>query len=150
MQTLTLSQVTKAFGAVTALSDVSLDVAPGERVALIGHNGAGKSTLMKIVLGLVAADRGEVGILGSAPGSHGARVATAYLPENVAFHPALTGIEQIGLYLRLRGEHPRAAKGLLERVGLGAAADRRLFQGNAPARRPCPGSDRQAAAACPR
>jgi Cu-processing system ATP-binding protein len=126
MQTLTLSQVTKTFDAVTALSDVSLDVAPGERVALIGHNGAGKSTLMKTILGLIPADGGEVRILGSAPGSHAARAATAYLPENVAFHPALTGLEQIGLYLRLRGEHSRAAKGLLERVGLGAAADRRI------------------------
>jgi Cu-processing system ATP-binding protein len=126
MQTLTLSQVTKTFDVVTALSDVSLDVTPGERVALIGHNGAGKSTLMKTILGLIPADRGEVRILGSAPGSHAARAATAYLPENVAFHPALTGLEQIGLYLRLRGEHSRAAKGLLERVGLGAAAHRRI------------------------
>ena len=62
--TLTISHLTKAFGGVNALSDVSLNVAPGERVALLGHNGAGKSTLMKIILGLIAADSGAVRILG--------------------------------------------------------------------------------------
>jgi Cu-processing system ATP-binding protein len=126
MQTLILTQVTKTFEATAALSDVSLSVAPGERIALLGHNGAGKSTLMKIILGLIEADRGSVEIVGHRPGSHAARAATAYLPENVAFHPALTGLEQIQLYLRLRGEPVSLALGLLERVGLGAAAKRRI------------------------
>jgi Cu-processing system ATP-binding protein len=123
---LTLSTITKRFGRTTALAEVSLEVAPGERVALIGHNGAGKSTLMKIVLGLIAADKGEVRVAGAAPGSRAARAATAYLPENVAFHPALTGLEQVRLYLRLRGESPRLGHALLERVGLGDAAGRRI------------------------
>ena len=112
MQTLTLSQVTKTFDGNTALSSVSLAVAPGERVALLGHNGAGKSTLMKIVLGLIPADSGEIRVVEARPGSHAARALTAYLPENVAFHPALTGLEQLRCYLRLRGEDPRGAEGL--------------------------------------
>lgn len=126
MQTLTLSQVTKAFSGTLALSDVSLQVAAGERVALLGHNGAGKSTLMKIILGLIPADQGAVSILGAAPGSKAARQVTAYLPENVAFHSALTGLEQIRTYLKLRGEAPAKAMALLERVGLGEAARRRI------------------------
>ncbi|MDP2064162.1 MAG: ABC transporter ATP-binding protein [Phaeovulum sp.] len=126
MQSLILSHVTKAFGATRALSDVAFAVAPGERVALLGHNGAGKSTLMKIVLGLIGADAGEITVLGAAPGSHAARSATAYLPENVAFHPALTGQEQIRHYLRLRGQDPAQALPLLERVGLADAARRRI------------------------
>ncbi len=123
---LTLSHLTKRFGATRALTDVGFTVAPGERVALLGHNGAGKSTLMKIVLGLIPYDSGEVVVVGQAPGSRAARRDVAYLPENVAFHPALTGLEQIRTYLRLRGENPRDAMGLLERVGLAEAARRRI------------------------
>jgi Cu-processing system ATP-binding protein len=126
MQTLSLSQVTKTFEDITALDEVSLAVAPGERVALLGHNGAGKSTLMKIVLGLIPADRGEVCVDGHPPGSTPARACAAYLPENVAFHPALTGLEQLSLYLRLKGASQSAAMGLLEQVGLAAAARRRI------------------------
>jgi Cu-processing system ATP-binding protein len=126
MQRLTLSRVTKTFGATQALRDVGFSLAAGERVALLGHNGAGKSTLMKVVLGLIAADAGEVSVLGAAPGSRAARMGTAYLPENVAFHPALTGAEQISYYLRLRGEDPAQALALLARVGLADAARRRI------------------------
>ncbi|MDR5653639.1 ABC transporter ATP-binding protein [Ruixingdingia sedimenti] len=124
--TLALSQITKTFGAVRALDAVSLHLAPGERLALLGHNGAGKSTMMKIILGLIDADGGEVQVMGAAPGSAAARRATAYLPENVAFHPALTGLEQIGHYLRLRGEPASKAPALLDRVGLGHAGKRRI------------------------
>lgn len=125
-QNLTLSQLTKSYQNTPALSDVSLDVAPGERVALLGHNGAGKSTLMKIVLGLIPHDSGTVRVLGGAPGSAAARSGVAYLPENVAFHPALTGLEQIRYYLRLRGQPAEEARDLLEKVGLGDAAKRRI------------------------
>ena len=124
--TLTLKQLTKIYAGVRALSEVSLRVAPGERVALLGHNGAGKSTMMKIILGLIPHDGGEVVVTGAAPGSAMARGNTAYLPENVAFHPALTGVEQIRYYLSLREENPGQAMALLERVGLHGAAKRRI------------------------
>lgn len=124
--TLTISGLTKQFAGVTALSDVTLSVAPGERVALLGHNGAGKSTMMKIILGLIPQTAGQVTVCGAAPGSTAARAQVAYLPENAAFHPALTGLEQMRHYLALRGEPATSALPLLEQVGLGAAARRRI------------------------
>ena len=124
--TLTISHLTKRFGGVEALRDVSLTVEAGQRVALLGHNGAGKSTMMKIILGLIPFDSGAVTVCGAAPGSAAARAQVAYLPENAAFHPALTGEEQIRHYLSLRGERPVQALDLLARVGLADAAKRRI------------------------
>jgi len=124
--TLTISRLTKCFQSVEALKQVSLALQPGKRAALLGHNGAGKSTMMKIILGLIPFDSGEVSVCGEAPGSAAARMQVAYLPENVAFHPALTGEEQISHYLSLRGENPRIAPQLLARVGLAHAARRRI------------------------
>lgn len=57
---LSVQAVSKHFGGVAALTDVSLDVSPGERVAVIGPNGAGKSTLFNVCNGQVAASRGKV------------------------------------------------------------------------------------------
>ena len=124
--TLTLQHLNKTFGTQAALTDVSLTVAPGERVALLGHNGAGKSTMMKIILGLIPFDSGTVTVTDAEAGSPEARAHVAYLPENVAFHPALTGLEQMRHYLALRGERPGLAASLLSRVGLEHAAGRRI------------------------
>ena len=126
MTMLHISNLTKRYGGQAALDGVSLAIAPGERVALLGHNGAGKSTLMKLVLGLLAPSAGTITIAGHAPGSRAARDVTAYLPENIAFHPALTGREQIRHFLRLRGRPAKEADGLLAKVGLADAARRRI------------------------
>ncbi|MCT8159988.1 ABC transporter ATP-binding protein [Pseudoruegeria sp. SHC-113] len=126
MTILTLNELTKRFGRQTALQGISLEISAGERVALLGHNGAGKSTMMKLILGLLTPDAGHVRIADHAPGSAVARSLTAYLPENAAFHPSLTGREMLRHYLRLRGQDVRAADGLLEKVGLAEAGQRRI------------------------
>ncbi|NVK16822.1 MAG: ABC transporter ATP-binding protein [Rhodobacteraceae bacterium] len=112
-------------GKTQVLHGIDLDIAPGERLALLGHNGAGKSTMIKAVLGLIRHEGGSIRICGAAPGSAAARAATAFLPEAVSFHPALTGHEQLSLFARLAGERADI-DGLLERVGLGEAMHRRI------------------------
>ncbi|MBU2944743.1 ABC transporter ATP-binding protein [Shimia thalassica] len=122
---LEISQVFKKRGATPVLQDVTLNVAAGERVALLGHNGAGKSTLIKSVLGLTPIHGGSIRVSDAKPGSGKARRLTSFLPEAISFHPALTGREQLTLFAQLSGEKPDIAT-LLERVGLADALDRRI------------------------
>jgi ABC-type multidrug transport system, ATPase component len=84
---LRISRVTKRFGSIAALSEVSFEVAAGERVALLGHNGAGKSTLMKIVLGLITATSGSLSVAGPRAREPGSARPDRLPAENVAFHP---------------------------------------------------------------
>jgi Cu-processing system ATP-binding protein len=123
---LQVDDVSVRFGAVRALSRVSLTVAAGERVALLGHNGAGKSTLFKSILGFLRPEGGAISVAGGSPGSAVARRAVSYLPEAVAFPKTLTGREIVTHFARLKGEDPRAALPLLDRVGIAHAADRRV------------------------
>ncbi len=117
--------LTRHYGSVVALDGISLNVDAGERVALVGHNGAGKTTLIKLILGLIPPTDGLVSILGDSPGSASVRDVCAYLPENLAFHGALTGREQLQFFARLRGENGQV-EGLLEQVGLAEAMNRRI------------------------
>jgi Cu-processing system ATP-binding protein len=125
-QVLNVRSVTKNFKSVRALDSVDMIVAPGESVALLGHNGAGKTTLFRLILGFIRPDAGSISIMRALPGSDAARQSISYLPENVAFPPALTGKEVLTLYARLKGVDPRTAMSALERVGLGDAARRQV------------------------
>ena len=120
--------LSKHFGRVKALREVSFALPPGELVALAGPNGAGKTTLLKLTLGLVRPSRGTIQILGEDPAacSLTTRRQLGYLPENVAFNDALTGRETLLFYARLKREPAEASLSLLERVELTAAARRRV------------------------
>lgn len=115
-----LRKVTKRFGAQKAVNQVDLVLKAGESVGLAGHNGAGKSTIMKLILGLITPTEGEVMLLGERTGSKaGARLRSqiGYLPETVALHPSLTGIETLDFYAKLKKQPLTQNRGLLERVG---------------------------------
>jgi Cu-processing system ATP-binding protein len=120
--------VSKNYGEHVAVRDVSFELNAGATVALVGHNGAGKSTLIKLMLGVTTPSSGSVRVLGLDPVSGGPalRRRFGFLPENTAFHPSITGREAMAFFARLKGEPIAANAALLDRVGLSAAADRRI------------------------
>jgi simple sugar transport system ATP-binding protein/D-xylose transport system ATP-binding protein len=98
---LSLRGVTKAFGAVAALTDVELDVAGGQVMALVGDNGAGKSTLVKVLAGVHAPDAGTISFEGrevSIPNPSAAQrlgIATVY--QDLALCENLNVVENLFL-----------------------------------------------------
>lgn len=127
--TVVVSGVTHRYGRLEAVSELDLTLRSGECIGLVGHNGAGKSTLIKIILGLVRPSVGSVLVLGEDPSvgaATRARRELGYLPENVALHPSMTGAETLAFYARLKRQPVAANAALLERVGIAAAAHRRV------------------------
>ena len=125
--TVTTAGVSKRYGAVQAVKDVSFTLNAGETIALVGHNGAGKTTLIKLMLGLIRPTTGTISVLGEDParGDFHVRQRLGYLPESVSFHMALTGRETLAFYARLKRVTLSSAGALFERVGLAQeAADR--------------------------
>jgi ABC-2 type transport system ATP-binding protein len=122
-------ELTKQYGAVRALTDLTLDVPAGTVFGFLGPNGAGKSTALKVLAGLARATRGRATIDGvpvSAAGEHRRRLG--YLAQDPRFYGWMTGRETLRHVARYRGvgedAEPRIAA-LLERVGIADAADRR-------------------------
>lgn len=116
-----LQGVGKQYQGKDALKPVDLQVRPGESLVLIGHNGAGKTTLMKMLLGLTRPTAGRLRVLGVDPwggADAGQRVSVGYLPENVAFSPAMTGHEVLAFYARLKQVAASECAELLRSVGL--------------------------------
>lgn len=121
--------VTRRYRNVVAVQDVTLALHPGEATALVGHNGAGKTTLIKLLLGLIRPDEGTVRVSGFDPaGARGseARRTVGFLPENVAFHGAMTGNELMSFYARLKRHSAQRNGELLSLVGIADAAGRRV------------------------
>lgn len=110
-----------------ALDGVHLRIGRGQLYGLIGHNGAGKSTLFKLVLGLITPTAGHITVNGIAAGGRQFRLARqsiGYLPENLALYDNLSGLETLHFLARLKGAPSAQCTALLERVGLGASAQR--------------------------
>ncbi len=115
---------------VTSLAGLDLAVRRGEILGLLGPNGAGKTTTIKLALGLIFPDAGEVRLMGRPASDPAARVRVGFLPENPWFPDDLTGRELVEFAGRLHGlpaaERRRRAAELLELVGLAHAADRAI------------------------
>lgn len=115
MQPLVLERVSKFFGETLALWEVSLTVAPGEVVALLGSNGAGKSTLLRIAAFLLAPTSGTVMVFGQRrPTPEGKRRLTL-LGHHSLLYDDLSGEENLRFYAALYGLGERASE-RIERV----------------------------------
>ncbi|WP_331271925.1 ABC transporter ATP-binding protein [Motilibacter aurantiacus] len=97
------SGLRKRYGKRQAVADVSLEVGRGEIVGLLGPNGAGKTSVIKMLLGLVHPDGGEVMLLGRPAGDPAARARVGYLPELFRYQPWLSAAEVLALHVRLSG-----------------------------------------------
>jgi ABC-2 type transport system ATP-binding protein len=118
---LTVSAVSKRYGELEALREVTLQARPGELVAVIGPNGAGKTTLLSIIAGAQAPSSGSVE---PGPGRVG------WAPQQTALYSKLSVAENLELFARLEGvPNPAAAvERMLEQTGLHERADERVVR----------------------
>jgi ABC-2 type transport system ATP-binding protein len=112
---LELEGLTRRFGDVVALDDVSFEVAEGEMVGFVGPNGAGKTTAMRIAVGVLQQDAGEVRWRGS-PVNIEIRRRFGYMPEERGLYPKMRMHDQLVYLARLHGLDPGDARSQAERT----------------------------------
>ena len=126
---LELSHLTKRYGQLEALRDLSFTVRPGEIFGFVGANGAGKTTTMRVVLGVLEADSGSV-VWDGAPISFAIRRRIGYIPEDRGLYPKMTVQSQLNYFGQLHGMSRAAAragtKEWLERLGIADRAGSQL------------------------
>ena len=123
MDRLEIDHLTKRFGDVVALDDMAFEAYAGEIFGFVGANGAGKTTTMRIALGVLAADRGEVRWAGK-PLDERSRRRIGYMPEERGLYPRMKVGEQLAYLARLHGLSAAAAGRAVdewtERLGVAA------------------------------
>lgn len=119
-----LSRVSKRYGQTLALDDLSLDLRPGELLAVLGSNGAGKTTAIGLMLGTLQADSGEVSLMGGSPFDVLSRLQVGVVMQEVSLAPNLSAREHIALaasYYRA----PLSVAQTVALTGIEAFADQR-------------------------
>ena len=116
----------KRFGRVVAADAITLSVARGETLGLIGPNGSGKTTTLKALVGLVRPTAGRVTVDGVDAATSGREVRglVGYLPQRLALPDGVTARDALRLCARLRGTGADEIERLLDRVDLASAAHR--------------------------
>ncbi|MFL0565348.1 ABC transporter ATP-binding protein [Microbacterium sp. 179-I 1D1 NHS] len=119
---LQLRGITKSYGSRRVLDDIAFNVAPGRLTGFVGGNGAGKTTTMRIMLGVLGRDAGEVTLNGE-PVTAADRRLFGYMPEERGLYPKMKVLEHIVYLARLHGfsktDATTRATALLEELGLG-------------------------------
>ena len=125
-----ITDLVKTFGRTRALDGLDLQVRTGEVHAFLGPNGSGKTTTLRVLLGLLRADSGQVRLLGGDPWRQATDLhrRLAYVPGDVSLWPNLTGGEVIDLLGRLRGGlDPKRRVELLDRFDLDPTTRARAY-----------------------
>lgn len=122
---LVAEEASKAYGDLVALQPLSLTIAEGESVALVGHNGSGKSTFLRLASGLLELTGGSVTVDGAPAGSIEARALTSFLPDDPVLYDDLSVREHLAYVAALHGVDATESDvdDLLERLGLSHRAD---------------------------
>jgi ABC-2 type transport system ATP-binding protein len=120
-----LRNLTKRFGSVTAVNDLTLQIDSGEIVAFLGPNGAGKTTTIDMLLGLARPDAGTVSVYGHSPADAVARGEVSAVMQNSGLLKDFTVAETVEYTASLYA-HARPVAEVLDRAGIGAIADRRV------------------------
>ena len=118
-----LRHVSKRFGSVRALDDVSFALAPGETVALLGPNGAGKSTLVSVLVGLRAPETGEALVEGGDPRDHRTRAALGTVPQETVL-PQTLRVRELVTFAARHFPAAETVSTALAQFGLTALAER--------------------------
>jgi ABC-2 type transport system ATP-binding protein len=128
---LELRDLARRYGDVVALDGISFSVESGQMFGFVGPNGAGKTTAMRIILGVLAADRGEVSFDGR-PVTFDTRARFGYMPEERGLYPKMRVRDQLVYFARLHGlaaaDAGESADRWIERLGLGERAGDRVEQ----------------------
>jgi iron(III) transport system ATP-binding protein len=128
---LDINAVRRAFGDFTALDDISLQLAEGEIVSLVGRSGCGKSTLLRIIAGVEELDAGTVSVDGRTVAGGGVFVEPerrniGFMFQDYALFPHLTARQNVGFGLRRLGRKAASERveAIIERIGIGRLAER--------------------------
>lgn len=128
---LRMKAVTRRFGGIAALDGVSLDIAAGEIVCLVGHSGCGKSTLLRVIAGVEEIDGGSVMLAGQTVNGRGRFVEpedrnVGLMFQDYALFPHMTSRRNIGFGLKGLGRRQAAARveDVIQRLGIEALANR--------------------------
>ncbi len=126
---LAVERLTKRFGPVIAVDDLTFEARPGRILGFLGPNGAGKTSTLRMVLGLMAPTQGQVTVLGATDVAR-VRARIGFLPEERGLYRRMTALDAITFLASLKGldrsEARRRAAALLEAQGLGGAMHRQI------------------------
>ena len=106
MNSIIIKNLTKKFDPITAINNLSLNIEEGKITGLIGADASGKTTLIRLIIGLLRPDDGEISILGFNPNNQKSEITKkiGYMPQKFGLYEDLTVIENLKLYADLKNQ----------------------------------------------